>query len=125
MAMSSIPKATVREAVGRAGPRFPQRAALAQLLSEAEGDAIPFGTSHAQSLAQSLWVKYLAAQSVGVRVEGLEATVDGLRSHEGAIVKNTIVDSPDGYFLLVLDNEESRVVGLLRVWPLAPQPPGT
>ncbi|MDM7855843.1 hypothetical protein [Cellulomonas alba] len=120
MTMSLIPGAAVRGAVERAEHRFAERVELARLLGERPTDAIPFGTSHAGSLAQSLLVKYIAAQGAGVRVSGLEATVAGLRGHEGVMVRNTMIDSSDGYFLLMLDCEEPRVVGLLRIWPLAP-----
>lgn len=99
------------------GDTFPSREELLDRLRRLGDHELLFRTSHSASLANSLEIKYRVARDVGVGVEGLGETVACLRALGGTVI-NTLIEDADRFFLVMLDREAMRIVGLIRVLPL-------
>jgi hypothetical protein len=118
MTASMIPVSVVIELIGLAEVTFPNAHELEIELSRSPVKDILFRSGSPISLANTLEVKYRAAMTSGVGVEGLEETLNGLRTLGEQIVKSTLVELPDRFFLLMVDDARSQVVGLMKVLSL-------
>jgi hypothetical protein len=118
MSELTVPVSDVISMLEARDARFPSREELLSLLREWPGDEVSFGSSHSASLARSLEVKYKAARNLGVGVQGLEETLVSLRTCGKDIIKDTLVEGENRFFLAMLDEEMTRVLGLIRVLPL-------
>ncbi len=122
MSELTVPVSDVISLLELGAARFPSAEELLSLLRDWSSDDVLFRSSHSASLARTLEVKYKAARNLGVGVQGLEETLVGLRTCGEDIIENTVVEANDRFYLVMLDEEATRVVGLMRVLPFVDAP---